>query len=410
MTFSIFFAILLAVRCQIYLKRSISVETRVGLISSAWLAVPPNGYGGIESVIADLIAGSQNLPVDLRLFTVGETSEKDLLSRRITLGWHFQKGLYSEIGDSPQNIFYEATHAVAARAWLEAQNVELVHDHAGVVSQAIALTAQPAVPTLITLHGPLDLPWVQDFYRLFRGIKNIYFNSISDAQRRALPDIDYIATVYNGIDMAKFPVAAIKKDYCLIIGRITPDKGQHAAIEAAREAGLHLVIAGHVESSDAGRKYWQESIEPEIDISLNEKHNPMRALREILSIRDDRPLVIYFGEADFKQKCELYGLARCTLMPIFWEEPFGLVMVESMACGTPVVGFNRGSVPEVVTDWESGFVVPDTAGMVRAIENVNRISPKNCRRYAEKMFSAERMAENYFRLYRDILRDGNSEK
>jgi glycosyltransferase involved in cell wall biosynthesis len=185
--------------------------------------------------------------------------------------------------------------------------------------------------------------------------------------------------VYNGVDVASFPFSAANGDYLLCLNRVHPDKGTHLAIEAARRAGRKLVIAGKV-----GRP---------------ERESYETAIRPLVDGRD----VVFLGEADYRLKRELYAAAACVLAPICWEEPFGLVMVEAMACGTPVIAFNRGAAPELIVDGETGYLVNDVDSMVAALAKIDTINPYRCRQHVQANFDVPVMVEGYLRLYGEIV-------
>jgi glycosyltransferase involved in cell wall biosynthesis len=191
----------------------------------------------------------------------------------------------------------------------------------------------------------------------------------------------YCGVVYNGIDVESFPYEEQKEDYLLFLGCMAPVKGTHLAIEAARCLGKRLIIAAKVDRAD--RQYFRDVVEPLIDGDL----------------------IQFVGEVDGTLKRRLYARACCLLVPICWEEPFGLVMVEAMACGTPVIAFARGAATELVVDGETGFLVHDIDGMVRAVHRVDRIDPQRCRRHVEENFSVQRMTEGYLAVYERILEE-----
>lgn len=376
-------------------------KIRVALIGTSWKPVPPDGYGGIENVIYDIISGSQELDVSFCLFTVKETTDMRKLPAGVDIHWFFEKGMYPEIGNEATKMWIEANHAMAAWEHVKNGNFDLVHDHSGIGFGMIASSLLDRPPILTTLHGPLTFPFIQHYYRFLERKLGIYFNSISYAQRKAMPDLAYIGNVYNGANLTTIPFGREKDDYLLVIGRITPDKGQREAIEVARALGYNLVIAGAVEQTPRSVEYWRECVERELDENLEGARDMIPILRE--RIEKEKGKIFYVGEADTTQKFELFRRARATLMPITWEEPFGLVMIESLATGTPVVGFNRGSVPEIITDGENGFIVRDTEEMIKKLERISRISPDTCRETVEKKFSHTVMARGYHDLYRKIV-------
>jgi glycosyltransferase involved in cell wall biosynthesis len=193
------------------------------------------------------------------------------------------------------------------------------------------------------------------------------------------PSLHWVRTVYNGMDTDGYPFEADKEDYVLWMGRMNPDKGAHLAIDIARKAGCRIVLAGKC-TEQAERDYFEEEISPRLGDGAE-----------------------WTGEADLDRKKILLAHARCLLFPLQWEEPFGIVMAEAMACGTPVVALGRGSVPEVVVDGVTGFVRREPAELVQALDDVDQIDPKECRRMAEERFGADVMVSAYERVYEEVL-------
>jgi glycosyltransferase involved in cell wall biosynthesis len=227
------------------------------------------------------------------------------------------------------------------------------------------------------MHNPItpDTRIVWDHY-------GGYYNTISRAQMRTVPPMErprFAGVAYNGIDVGSFPFSADKDDYLLCLNRVHPDKGTHLAIEAARRAGRKLIIAGKVGCHE--REYYETAVRPLVDG------------------RD----VVFLGEADHRLKRELYAAAACVLAPICWDEPFGLVMVEAMACGTPVIAFARGAAPELIRDGETGYLVEDVDSMVDALARIDTIDPYRCRQHVQSNFDTPVMVEGYLRLYCDIV-------
>jgi glycosyltransferase involved in cell wall biosynthesis len=258
-----------------------------------------------------------------------------------------------------------------------ASGYDIVHNHAG--DLAMAMSHLVDLPMLTTMHCRItsDTQFVWDHY-------GGWYNTISRSARLTMPQVrggTFSGVVYNAIDVKSFPYDEDKADYLLFLSRLSPEKGAHLAIEVARRTGMPLLIAGKVDTFDGD--YFQKMVEPLIDGKQ----------------------VRFVGEADYVQKRELYAKARCLLLPICWEEPFGLAMPEAMACGTPVIAFRRGAAPEIIVHGETGFLVDDVDGMVEAVYETNRIDPARCRRHVEERFDVPRMADNYLALYQRILEE-----
>jgi glycosyltransferase involved in cell wall biosynthesis len=236
----------------------------------------------------------------------------------------------------------------------------------------------PTVPVLYVLHDYLDEKRRQ-VIEMHHSI-NQHFVSISNSQRRDAPDFPYAATVYNGIDTDLFSFNADAEDYLMYAGRIVPEKGVKEAIQVALKTDRRLIITGQV--TPASQWYFDEHIKPH----LSDK-------------------ILYLGMIDKAQLTKYYQKAAALLVPIRWEEPFGLTMAEAMACGTPVIAFRRGSVPEVVKDGKTGFIVENTAEMIEAIENIDRINRQDCRTHVEKNFTNTRMVNNYEKVLYSLAPD-----
>lgn len=383
---------------------------KVFLVSTAWCEFPPVGYGGIETVIWNLVLGATRSELNIRFgaFSVRDTAIHPAVRELgIKVRYLFKRGRYADdIMDPDNKPWVEASHALAAffaaRKLWESQKVDLIHDHTPTGFSTIAAGVRKRPPVLLTLHGLLTEELVAIYLGLLKDIEGMYFNSVSNSQQIGV-ELPFIGTVYNGIDTQMFPYQEKKLDppYLLMIGRVTRDKGQHLAIEVARALGMNLVIAGLPERTIEGKEYWEKQVKPHVEVPVDEHKDPLRSA--MLELQNGGPKVIYFGQASFEQKIELFGGAFCSLMPILWREPFGLVMPEAMACGTPVVAFNQGAAPEIIKPGETGFLASDVGEMVKAVRKVGRISPQACRQRVETHFSAEVMARGYNDLYQQIL-------
>jgi glycosyltransferase involved in cell wall biosynthesis len=335
---------------------------KIAMLAPPWIEIPPPGYGGIEQVVALLAAQLIERGNHVTLFAApGTRSRARVLSP-----------LESTQPDSIETALYEADHVASTFARMEQSDppFDVLHDHCGFT--AFAFADRIATPLVHTLHGPFTDD-TSAFYA--RHAEKASAVALSRYQAEQAPDeLEVVAVIGNPIVVADFPFRDEKDDYLLWIGRLNDEKGPQRAITAAREAGARLVLAGPVQSGQ--RDFFEREVEPHID--------------------GDR--VRYIGEVG-DEKRELYAGARALLMPIRWPEPFGLVMTEAMACGTPVIAFPEGSAPELVLDGETGFVVEDEHAMAEAVVRLGEIDPARCRSSAEERFDVAPVAEAYERAY-----------
>jgi glycosyltransferase involved in cell wall biosynthesis len=332
---------------------------RIALIAPPWFEIPPTAYGGIESVCGDLIEALILRGHEVVLIGAGRNGT----SARFVATYRQPQG--HRLGEPLPEI----VHAAALPDILADLDVDVIHDH---TLAGPLLARGRETPTVVTAHGPV----CGDLGRYYRMLsRNVHLVAISNAQRAAAPDIDWAATVHNAVPVADFPFQEDKEDYALFLGRICPDKGLCQAIDAARDADVRLVIAGKW-SEPAEREYFRREVEPRLGEGVE-----------------------WFGEASWRQKTELLCGARCLLFPIQWDEPFGMVMVEAMACGTPVVALRRGSVPEIVTDGVTGFVCDDVAQLPAALDKAAALEPRRCRLEAYRRFDVTLMAARYEDVY-----------
>ncbi len=337
---------------------------RIAMIAPPWFTVPPQGYGGVENMCADLVDGLVGRGHEVTLIGAGMPGTK--AGRFVPTYLEPPSGRLGE-------PLPEVLHTAAVARILASLDVDLVHDH---TLAGPLLARGRAVPTVVTMHGPVaDEPG--EYYRQLGD--TISLVAISAAQRRAAPDLAWRGTVHNAVDVTSFPFRADKDEMVLFLGRLHPDKGVHLAIDAARGAGLPLVIAGKC-SEPVELEYFRAFVEPRLG-----------------------PDVTIFGPADAAQKRDLLGRATALVFPILWEEPFGMVMIEAMACGTPVVALRRGAVPEVVVDGVTGLLCDDPRDLPAAITAARDLSPRACRAHVESHFDAASMVAGYEAVYREVL-------
>ena len=331
---------------------------KIAVLSPVWFPVPPTGYGGIEWIVSLLADGLVDAGHDVTLFASGDSRT------RAELAFVYELAPSADIG----RTHVELNHALAC--FERADDFDVVSDHSGPL--AVALAGAVSTPMVHTVHGPLLGEYGMLYEQLARVAPRTRLISVSMNQRAPHPDLPWLANVPNALDFSVYPFQPRRGDYLFFLGRMDPDKGAHRAIAVAIEAGVPLKLAGK-KREPAEQLYFHEFVEPH--------------LRE--------GQVEYLGEVSHGEKVELLQHARATLFPIDWEEPFGLVMVESMACGTPVIATRRGSVPEVIEDGRSGIVVDDWREMVGALTQADELDPLELRRAAEERFSKERMVGDY---------------
>ena len=340
---------------------------RIAQLAPPWITVPPAGYGGTEWVVQQLCDGLTARGHDVRLYATGDShTAAELCSL-------FPCEMPDRIGVTP----FEARHTAFAFADIEQSDFDLVHDHSGFI--AVAFSRYLATPMVHTIHCAFD-ELGYGFYEQFA--REVGYICISEYQRSmAPPGMDWIGRAYNAIEVEQWPYTTEKDDYLLAFGRVCEAKGFHHSIETARRLGRRLIMAGVLQAPY--RRYFREMVEPYVD--------------------GDQ--IVYEGEVTMERKRELFANASAFLFPITWPEPFGLVMIEALACGTPVVAMRQGSVPEVVDDGATGFVVDpdDLDAFVAAVGKVDQIDPTACRRAVEERFTVERMVADYEAIYRRYL-------
>jgi len=335
---------------------------RIAVLAPVWFPVPPTGYGGTEWIVSLLADGLADAGEDVTLFASGDSHTKAKLSY-----------VYAE---APSHLIGrslpELHHSLAC--YERAEEFDVIHDHSG--PPGAVLGGAVSKPVVHTLHGPLDGEAGPIYEQVARVSPDVGFISISLNQRKPRPDLPWVANVPNALDFSLYPCKPHRGDYLLFLGRLSPDKGAHRAIAVAMETGTPLKIAGKRREAKE-REYFEQLVEPHLGDGIE-----------------------YLGEVTHGEKVELLQNARATLFPIEWEEPFGLVMIESMACGTPVIATSWGAVPEVIEEGaRGGIVVDDYREMAAKLEEADEMDPYECRAYVEERFSRKRMVADYMDVY-----------
>jgi glycosyltransferase involved in cell wall biosynthesis len=339
---------------------------RIAQVAPLWERVPPPAYGGIELVVGLLTDELVRRGHEVTLFASGDSISLAKLESVHPQALRLDPTI-KEYG------IYEMLQM--SRVYEKASEFDIIHSHMGCA--ALPYTKLVKTPTVHTLHGI----FTPDNEKMFTHARSQPYVSISDAQREPRLGLNCVATVYNGIDLSTYKFHEKPQDppYLAFLGRISPEKGTHLAIEIAKRSGWRLKMAGKVDVVDV--KYFEQEIKPLIDGKQIE----------------------YLGEANHEQKNELIGGAVATLFPITWREPFGLVMVESMAAGTPVIAMNLGSTSEVIAHGKTGFLCHNVDEFIQAIDKAAQLNRYACREHVMNHFSVQRMTDGYEAVYQQLL-------
>ena len=334
---------------------------RIAMLAPISWRVPPRHYGPWEWVTSLLTEGLVERGVDVTLFATGDSRTRAKLHAVCPRPYSADPEIDAKV--------CECLHI--SEVFEHAEEFDIIHNQ----FDFLPLTYSHLVttPVVTTIHG-FSSPKILPVYRKYN--RRTHYVAISDADRN--PDLDYIATIYHGIPIEEYPFCDESDNYLLFLGRIHPDKGTHMAIQVARRAGLPLVIAGIVQDEE----YFQQMVAPHVD----------------------GVQVRYIGPVGMPEKGELLGHARALLHLINFDEPFGLSVVEAMACGTPVIAIDRGSMRELIHDEKTGFLVTDAEDALRGVRRIDTIDRRECRASVEKQFTQARMVEEYLQVYNKILR------
>lgn len=365
------------------------------------------GYGPIETVIYNIDKGLHGL--GYRSIVACSGDSRVVGEQHTTI-----KKSFSEYWrqSTPQQQRSARQHLSMSLERAKRGDIDIIHMHDAVMTEYIfnGVFKKP-VPIVMTLHVPAeDKGSFSRWNKSLSCASAAYFVPISEYQRRQHHGlINAQKVIHHGIDVGRYPFKKNpdKKSYLFTIGRITEDKGQDKAIEVAKRTGSRLIIAGNVQNKAKDRCFFK-NLKDSIDLSVNvgkypvEKNYYRKVMKPIL---DSGKQIVYIGEINSAQKKLWYRHALATLFPVRWGEPFGLVLIESMACGTPVLAFNKGSVPEIILNGKTGFVVNSTDEMVKAVKKAHLIDPLDCRRRVRDNFSIVSMAEKYSKLYKWIINE-----
>ena len=341
---------------------------KIALISPLYESVPPKYYGGTERVVYNLAEDLVDMGHEVTLFASGNSQTRARLVPAVERSLRLAQVVD---GLAPHVLMIE-------KVFQERSNFDLIHFH--IDHLHLPFLRRHRVPALTTFHGRLDIPDIVPLYKEFRDLS---FTSISNSQRKPLAWLNWEGTVYHGLQKEAFQLHSKPGAYLAFLGRISPEKGVEPAIEIAKKFGMKLKIAAKVD--DADRKYFESSVE---------------ALLKDVAVE-------FIGEITDSEKNEFLGNAFATLFPICWPEPFGLVMIESMACGTPVVAYSRGSVPEVMSDPRGGYIVSNVDEAVNALRKLETFDRGQCRQLFEERFVSTRMTQQYLEIYERLIHHAN---
>ncbi|GAA2515153.1 glycosyltransferase family 4 protein [Pilimelia columellifera] len=343
---------------------------RIALVVPPYFDVPPAAYGGVEAVVADLADALVARGHQVTLIGAGRAGTvADFLPV-------WEDTIPERLGEP----FPEIVHAVLTRRAVErlaaGDGLDVVHDHTMSGPLNAPVYAALGLPTVVTMHGPVD----EDLHRYYGALGlDVDMIAISDRQRSMAPHFNWAGTVHNALAIDTWPYREDKGDYALFLGRFHTTKGPHLALDAAHQAGIQLILAGKC-SEPVEKDYFAREITPRL--------------------RDTDKV---FGVADAAAKRELLVNARCLLFPIQWEEPFGMVMIEAMACGTPVVALRGGAVDEVVEDGVTGFILDDPEELPAALARVDELDPAACRARVQRHFTIDKLAAGHEQVYRSAI-------
>lgn len=339
---------------------------RIAQVSPLYESAPPKLYGGTERIVSYLTEQLVKLGHDVTLYASGDSITSARLIPITDMGLRLKDDVIDPL----------AYHVLMIeKVMQDLYEYDIIHFHVDYIH--FPLIRRLKIPAITTLHGRLD---IEDLVPLYKEFSDMPVVSISNSQRRPLPFINWIGTVYHGIPADLYTPSFRKGDYLAFLGRISPEKRPDLAVDIAIKAGIPLKIAAKVDRADY--QYYKDKIKPLL------KH----------------PLVEFLGEINDREKQKFLSNAMALLFPIDWPEPFGIVMIEAMACGTPVIARRCGSVPEVIDDGITGFIFEDVDQAIEAIKRIDLIDRKIVRTVFEERFTSKRMTEDYLRLYNKLVK------
>ena len=339
---------------------------KIGLLAPIEESVPPKKYGGTERIVYNLVEELVELGHQVDLYA---TSNSVTSANLIPISDQPTRSLLTQ---NPRLWFdkqIQATYLLIEK--LNGSKYDIIHSH--IDEPFTLITDKINNPLVTTIHNP-----VPDFLKI--AYKTNKFISISNSQRKLSPKLDYVSTVYNGINIDKYKFNANPKNYLIFLGRVSPDKGIVQAIEIANKTRNKLFIIAKVDSED--KNYYRDVVRPLINNSR----------------------ITYIGEVNDKKKIDILKYAKALISPIQWDEPFGLVNIEAMACGVPVLSINRGSLPEIFRDAKVGYLENNYKELIVRVSQINKINRLDCRNHVEKYFSSKVMAKNYLKAYKKIIK------
>ncbi len=336
------------------------MSMRIAVLSPISWRTPPLHYGPWESVVSLLTEELVQMGLDVTLFATGDSQTSGKLVAACPRPYSEDRSIDPKVA--------ECLHI--SEIFERAAEFDIIHNNFDFLP--LSYSGLVGTPVLTTIHG-FSSPAIMPVYKKYNA--RSHYIAISESDKS--PELDYIATIHHGIDVAQFPFSGAEGEYLLFFGRIHPNKGVHEAIQVAQRVGMKLVIAGIIQDQD----YFATEVKPHIDGTTVE----------------------YLGSVGPGQRADVLGHALALLHLISFDEPFGLSLIESMACGTPVIAFDRGSMPEIIRDGETGYIVEDIEGAINAVATVGTIDRSVCRADVERRFTSTRMARDYVRVYQEIL-------